>query len=74
VQPELCTPFHFELDLRNLCFMEAHSAWQLISAAAALPEDSRVTIRCGPLLEVVVRGLGSGAVPQPILEVERQHP
>ncbi|WP_246143928.1 hypothetical protein [Actinacidiphila oryziradicis] len=54
--------------------MEAHSAWQLISAAAALPEDSRVTIRCGPLLEVVVRGLGSGAVPQPILEVERQHP
>ncbi len=69
-QPDIRAPFHFELDLTDLCFMEAHCAWQLITFAAALPEGSKVTIRCGPLLELVLRGLGSDTVPQLQLSVQ----
>ncbi|QUQ66660.1 MEDS: MEthanogen/methylotroph, DcmR Sensory domain [Kutzneria sp. CA-103260] len=68
-QPDAREPFHFELDLTDLCFMEAHCAWQLISFAAALPERSKVTLRCGPLLELVLRGLGAATVPQLELSV-----
>lgn len=71
-QPDAQTPFHFELDLTDLCFMEAHCAWQLISFAASLPEGSKVTIRCGPLLELTLRGLGADTVPQLELSVEEE--
>jgi hypothetical protein len=69
-QPDIPAPFHFELDLTDLCFMEAYCGWQLISFAAALPEGSKVTVRCGPLLELVLRGLGAATVPQLELSVE----
>jgi hypothetical protein len=60
----------FELDLTNLCYMEAHCAWQLIDFAAALPEEGELVVRCGPALEMVLRGLGSDDVPQLELRVE----
>jgi hypothetical protein len=69
-QPDIHAPFHFELDLTDLSFMEAHCAWQLISLAASLPECSKVTVRCDQLLELVLRGLGSDTVPQLELSVE----
>jgi hypothetical protein len=48
----------FDLDLTDLSFMEAHCASQLISFAASLPEGGKVAIKCGPLLELLLRGLG----------------
>lgn len=63
-------PSHFVLDLRNLCFMEAHCAWQLISLAASLPPGSEVTVRCGELLGLVLEQLGADEVPQLLVRVE----
>ncbi|UUU34166.1 MEDS domain-containing protein [Streptomyces sp. CA-210063] len=63
-------PSHFVLDLRDLCFMEAHCAWQLISLAASLPAGSEVTVRCGELLGLVLEQLGAGEVPQLVVSVE----
>ncbi|QFQ96988.1 hypothetical protein F9278_13070 [Streptomyces phaeolivaceus] len=63
-------PSHFVLDLRDLCFMEAHCAWQLISLAASLPPGSEVTVRCGELLGLVLEQLGAGEVPQLLVSVE----
>ena len=71
-QPDAGAPFHIELDLTDLSFMEAYCAAQLISFAATLPEGSKVTIRCGPVLELVLRGLGSDAVPQVELSVAEE--
>ncbi|MBP2329416.1 hypothetical protein JOF56_009801 [Kibdelosporangium banguiense] len=71
-QPDTHAPFHFELDLTDLTFMEAHCAWQLISFATSLPEGSKVTVRCGSLLELVLRGLGSADVPQLQLNVAEE--
>jgi hypothetical protein len=63
-------PGHFVLDLRDLCFMEAHCAWQLISLAASLPPGSTVTVRCGELLALVLEQLGAAEVPQLVVRVE----
>lgn len=63
-------PSHFVLDLRDLCFMEAHCAWQLISLAASLPAGSEVTVRCGELLGLVLEQLGADEVPQLLVRVE----
>ncbi|WP_060887091.1 MEDS domain-containing protein [Streptomyces caniscabiei] len=63
-------PSHFVLDLRDLCFMEAHCAWQLISLAASLPPGSEVTVRCGELLGLVLEQLGADEVPQLLVRVE----
>ncbi|MCL6732853.1 MEDS domain-containing protein [Streptomyces neyagawaensis] len=63
-------PGHFVLDLRDLCFMEAHCAWQLISLAASLPPGSDVTVRCGELLALVLEQLGAAEVPQLVVRVE----
>lgn len=63
-------PARFVLDLRDLCFMEAHCAWQLISLAGSLPDGSEVTVRCGELLGLVLRQLGADDVPQLVLSVE----
>ncbi|MCT9081327.1 MEDS domain-containing protein [Streptomyces fulvoviolaceus] len=65
-------PFHFELDLTDLCFMEAHCAWQLVGFAKSLPGGSRVTVRCGQLLELVLRQLGADGVPQLVISVEEE--
>jgi hypothetical protein len=64
-------PTRFVLDLRDLCFMEAHCAWQLISLAGSLPDGSEVTVRCGELLGLVLRQLGADDVPQLVLSVEK---
>lgn len=63
---------HFELDLTDLCFMEAHCAGQLISFAAGLPDDSTLTIHCGPLHDLVLHGLGAATVPQLRIRVEEE--
>ncbi|MEV6378939.1 MEDS domain-containing protein [Streptomyces sp. NPDC051773] len=63
-------PSHFVLDLRDLCFMEAHCAWQLISLAASLPAGSEVTVRCDELLGLVLEQLGADEVPQLLVRVE----
>lgn len=63
-------PVYVELDLTDLCFMEAYCGWQLISFAGALPTYSKVTVRCGTVLELVLRGLGCDQVPQLALRVE----
>ncbi|WEH18252.1 MEDS domain-containing protein [Streptomyces sp. VNUA24] len=63
-------PSHLVLDLRDLCFMEAHCAWQLISLASSLPAGSEVTVRCGELLGLVLEQLGAGEVPQLLVSVE----
>ncbi|WP_327743763.1 MEDS domain-containing protein [Streptomyces europaeiscabiei] len=63
-------PSHLVLDLRDLCFMEAHCAWQLISLAASLPAGSEVTVRCGELLGLVLAQLGADEVPQLLVSVE----
>ncbi|MEV0171315.1 MEDS domain-containing protein [Streptomyces sp. NPDC050803] len=63
-------PTRFVLDLRDLCFMEAHCAWQLVSLARSLPHGSEVTVRCSELLAVVLRQLGADEVPQLVLSVE----
>ncbi|MBD0837506.1 MULTISPECIES: MEDS domain-containing protein [unclassified Streptomyces] len=62
-------PTRIVLDLRDLCFMEAHCAWQLLTLAGALPAGSEVTVRCGELLGLVLRQLGAESVPQLELEV-----
>lgn len=64
------TGVRIEIDLTDLCYMEAHCAWQLIEYAKALPEVSTLVIRCGPILELVLRDLGADAVPQLELSVE----
>ncbi|MFF6782617.1 MEDS domain-containing protein [Streptomyces sp. NPDC012510] len=63
-------PSDFVLDLRDLCFMEAHCAWQLISLASSLQAGSKVTVRCGELLGLVLEQLGAGEVPQLVVSVE----
>lgn len=63
-------PVRFELDLTDVCYMEAHCAWQLVDFAAALPENSRVVVRCGSMLEMVLQGLGADNIPQLELSVE----
>lgn len=65
-------PTRITLDLRDLCFMEAHCAWQLIDLAGSLPTGSVVTIRCGELLALVLRQLGAYEVPQLTLEVSEE--
>lgn len=60
----------FELDLRDLSFIEAHCATQLIDFAASLPVGSRVTFRCGLLLELLLRESGADTVAQLQLVVE----
>ncbi|MEU6353826.1 MEDS domain-containing protein [Streptomyces sp. NPDC047072] len=65
-------PSRFVLDLRDLCFMEAHCAWQLIGLAGALPTGSEVTVRCGELLGMLLRQLGAQEVPQLVLEVTEE--
>ena len=69
-RPESGGPFQFELDLTDLTFMEAHCAWQLISFAGSLPEGSKVVVSCGPLVELVLRGVGVDTVSQLELRVE----
>jgi hypothetical protein len=54
----------FELDLTDLSFMETDGAIQLINFADSLTEGGRVTVRCGPVLALVLRGLGSDRVAQ----------
>jgi hypothetical protein len=68
-RPESRGPFHFELDLTDLTFMEAHCAWQLISFAGSLPEGSKVVVSCGPVIELVLRGVGVDTVSQLELRV-----
>ncbi|WP_159767175.1 MEDS domain-containing protein [Streptomyces sp. HM190] len=63
-------PGHVVLDLRDLCFMEAHCAWQLITLASSLPPGSAVTVRCGELLALVLEQLGAARVPQLVVRVE----
>ncbi|CCK30271.1 hypothetical protein BN159_5892 [Streptomyces davaonensis JCM 4913] len=62
-------PTRITLDLRDLCFMEAHCAWQLISLAGSLPRGSEVTVHCGELLALVLRQLGADNAPQLVLDV-----
>ncbi|WP_030609200.1 MEDS domain-containing protein [Streptomyces sclerotialus] len=59
----------YEFDLRDLAYMEAHCAWHLIDFAAGLPRNHKVVVRCGAMLEMTLRGLGSAAVPQLELHV-----
>lgn len=63
-------PRRLVLDLRDLCFMEAHCAWQLISLASSLPTGSELTVRCGELLGLVLQQLGADEVPQLVVSVE----
>jgi hypothetical protein len=62
-------PLHFELDLADMCYMDAHCAWMLIDLAAALPEGDRLVIRCEQTLEMVLRALGADGVRQIALVV-----
>jgi hypothetical protein len=68
-RPDDGVPCTLELDLTALSFMEAYCASQLITAVSSLPEGSRVTVSCGPILELVLRGLGADDVPQLELNV-----
>lgn len=65
-------PRRVVLDLRDLCFMEAHCAWQLISLASSLPTGSELTVRCGELLGLVLDQLGAVEVPQLVVSVEEE--
>lgn len=67
-------PTRVTLDLRDVCFMEAHCAWQLISLAGSLPPGSQVTVRCGELLALVLRQLGADGAPQLALDVMEPTP
>ncbi|MFI1352787.1 MEDS domain-containing protein [Streptomyces sp. NPDC020898] len=58
------TPLRYELDLTDLFYMEAHAAWQLIDFARSMPDGDTLDVRCGPILEAVLRGLGSDDVRQ----------
>ncbi|MHA6618454.1 MEDS domain-containing protein [Pseudonocardia sp. DLS-67] len=64
-------PLHFELDLADMCYMDAHCAWMLIDLAAALPEGDRLVIRCEQTLEMVLRALGADGVRQIALVVKK---
>lgn len=64
------TPLRYELDLTDLFYMEAHAAWQLIGFARGLPDGDTLDVRCGPILEAVLRGLGSDDVRQLKLRTE----
>jgi hypothetical protein len=63
-------PLRFELDLADMCYMDAHCAWMLIDLAAALPAGDRLVVRCPRMLETVLRGLGADGVPQMELVAE----
>ncbi|WP_330291124.1 MEDS domain-containing protein [Streptomyces sp. NBC_00576] len=64
------SPLRYSLDLTDLCYMEAHAAWQLVGFARDLPDGDTLDIRCGPILEAVLRGLGSDDVRQLRLRTE----
>lgn len=66
------SPLRYSLDLTDLCFMEAHAAWQLVGFARDLPEGDTLDVRCGPILEAVLRGLGSDDVRQLRLHTETE--
>jgi anti-sigma regulatory factor (Ser/Thr protein kinase) len=57
-------PLHVELDLADLCHMDARCAWMLIDLAVSLPPRDRLVVRCLRTLEMVLRGLGADGVPQ----------
>lgn len=57
-------PLRYELDLTGLYYMETGAAWQLIGFARGLPDGDTLDVRCGPILEAVLRGLGSDDVRQ----------
>jgi len=63
-------PLHFELDLADMCYLDAHCAWMLIDLGALLPAGDRLVVRCTRMLEMVLRGLGADGVPQLELVVE----
>lgn len=63
-------PIRYELDLTDLLYMEAHAAWQLIGFARGLPDGDVLDVRCAPILEAVLRGLGSDDVRQLRLRTE----
>ncbi|ELP66871.1 MEDS domain-containing protein [Streptomyces turgidiscabies] len=65
-------PFRYALDLTGLFYMEAHAAWQLIGFARDLPDGDTLDVRCGPILEAVLRGLGSDDVSQLRLHTESE--
>jgi hypothetical protein len=54
----------YELDLTDLCYIESHCAWQLIEFAAGLPDDHLLIVRCGPTLEMALRGIGADDEPR----------
>ena len=58
------SPLRYALDLTDLLYMEAHTAWQLLGFARGLPDGDTLDIRCGPIPEAVLRGLGSDDVRQ----------
>ena len=66
------SPLRYSLDLTDLFYMEAHAAWQLIGFARALPDGDTLDVRCGPILEAVLRGLGSDDVRQLRLRTETE--
>jgi hypothetical protein len=66
------SPLRYSLDLTDLVYMEAHAAWQLIGFARGLPDGDTLDVRCGPILEAVLRGLGSDDVRQLRLRTETE--
>ncbi|MDX3453237.1 MEDS domain-containing protein [Streptomyces sp. ME02-8801-2C] len=66
------SPLRYSLDLTDLCYMEAHTAWQLVRFARDLPDGDTLDVRCGPILEAVFRGLGSDDVRQLRLRTETE--
>ncbi|MBZ4016350.1 MEDS domain-containing protein [Streptomyces purpurogeneiscleroticus] len=62
-------PFRYQLDLTDLAYMEAHCAWRLLGLVAGLPREDTAVVRCDPMLETALRGLGSDDVPQLELRV-----
>ncbi|MDW4907393.1 MEDS domain-containing protein, partial [Streptomyces sp. ADMS] len=66
------SPLRYELDLTDLFYMEAHAAWQLIGFARDLPDGDTLDVRCGPILEAVLQGLGSDGVRQLRLRTEAE--
>ncbi|WP_371659841.1 MEDS domain-containing protein [Streptomyces sp. NBC_00280] len=65
-------PLRYALDLTDLFYMEAHTAWQLIGFARDLPDGDTLDVRCGPILEAVLRGLGADDVRQLRLRTETE--
>lgn len=66
------TAFRLELDLTDLCYIEADCAWQLIEFSGSLPPGHKLVVRCDPALEMALRGVGADDVPQLELMVEDQ--